>query len=39
MKSAAAWFFPDGEVLLVRGSLPVLKTGLDTLGVIQLLAP
>ena len=38
-RSAAAWFFPDGEILLLRGSLPLLKTGLDELGTIQLLGP
>jgi predicted Zn-dependent peptidase len=36
-KAAAAWFFPDGEILLIRGPLPLLKTGLDSLGTIQLL--
>ena len=36
-KAAVAWFFPDGEILLIRGPLPLLKTGLDSLGVIQLL--
>ena len=36
-KAAIAWFFPDGEILLIRGPLPLLKTGLDTLGTIQLL--
>ncbi|MDR0311356.1 MAG: insulinase family protein [Acidobacteriota bacterium] len=38
-KAAAAWFFPDGEILLIRGPLPILKTGLDSLGAIQLLVP
>jgi zinc protease len=38
-RAAAAWFFPDGEILLIRGPLPLLKTGLDSLGTIQLLAP
>ena len=38
-RSAAAWFFPDGEILLIRGSLPLLKTRLDSLGTIQLLEP
>jgi len=38
-KAAAAWFFPDGEIFLIRGPLPLLKTGLDSLGTIQLLAP
>jgi predicted Zn-dependent peptidase len=38
-KASAAWFFPDGEILLIRGPLPLLKTGLDSLGAIQLLAP
>jgi len=38
-RSAATWFFPDGEILLIRGSLPLLKTGLDELGTIQLLGP
>ena len=38
-KAAAACFFPDGEILLIRGPLPLLKTGLDSLGTIQLLAP
>ena len=38
-KATAAWFFPDGELILIRGSLPLLKTGLDSLGTIQLLAP
>ena len=38
-RSAATWFFPDGEVLLIRGSLPLLKSGLDSLGTIQLLGP
>ena len=36
-KAAIAWFFPDGEILMIRGPLPLLKTGLDTLGTIQLL--
>ena len=36
-KAATAWFFTDGEILLIRGSLPLLKTGLDSLGNIQLL--
>ena len=36
-KAADAWFFPDGEILLIRGPLPLLKTGLDSLGTIQLL--
>jgi len=36
-KAAVAWFFPDGEILLIRGPLPLLKTGLDSLGTIQLL--
>ena len=38
-KAASAWFFPDGEIFLIRGPLPLLKTGLDSLGTIQLLAP
>ena len=38
-KAADMWFFPEGEVILIRGSLPLLKTGLDRLGTIQLLAP
>ena len=36
-KAADAWFFPDGEILLIHGPLPLLKTGLDSLGTIQLL--
>ena len=38
-KASVAWFFPDGEIFLIRGPLPLLKTGLDSLGTIQLLAP
>ena len=38
-KAAVAWFFPDGEIFLIRGPLPLLKNGLDGLGTIQLLAP
>ena len=38
-KAAVAWFFPDGEIFLIRGPLPVLKNDLDSLGTIQLLAP
>ena len=38
-RSVSAWFFADGEILLIRGSLPLLKTGLDSLGTIQLLDP
>jgi len=38
-KAAGAWFFPDGEIFLIRGPLPLLKTGLDGLGKIQLLTP
>ena len=36
-KAANTWFFPDGEIILIRGPLPLLKTRLDTLGTIQLL--
>jgi len=36
-KAAGDWFFTDGEILLIRGPLPLLKTGLDSLGAIQLL--
>jgi len=36
-KASSSWFFPDGEILLILGPLPLLKTGLDTLGTIQLL--
>ena len=36
-RSASARFFPDGEILLIHGPLPLLITGLDALGRIQLL--
>jgi predicted Zn-dependent peptidase len=37
--AAKDWFFPGGVVLLVRGPAASLKSGLETLGAVQPVAP
>ena len=38
-KAVNSWVLAGGEVFLIRGPIPVLKTGLESLGTVRPLAP
>ncbi|MDR0842615.1 MAG: insulinase family protein [Acidobacteriota bacterium] len=38
-RAVSSWVLSGGEVFLIRGPIPVLKTGLESLGTVRPLAP